>query len=71
MTAPIHETQPVFQLGAAPEEADRVVILLHGRGSSAEAMGAQVDLRIYPGMGHTVNQDEIDTVRRLLANGRP
>jgi predicted esterase len=213
MATPIHETQPVLQLGAAPEEADRAVILLHGRGSSAEAMaplveaidpggtaflipqaagnrwypnsafaplatnepdlssalvaidqiaadlrargvaadrivlggfsqgaclageyaarnarpygglflltgaligppgtprdyrgsfggmpvfigssdvdpwvshdlivatadvlsamGAQVDLRIYPGMGHAVNQDEIDAVRRLLADGRP
>jgi predicted esterase len=33
-------------------------------------MGAQVDLRIYPGMGHAVNGDEIDAVRRLLADGR-
>lgn len=29
-------------------------------------MGAAVDERIYPGMGHTVNQDEIDAVRALL-----
>jgi phospholipase/carboxylesterase len=36
---------------------------------SAEAltrMGGQVTKRIYPGMGHTVNQDEIDFVRELL-----
>jgi predicted esterase len=32
-----------------------------------EAMGADVTLRIYPGMGHTVNRDEIVLARRLLA----
>ena len=32
-----------------------------------QRMGAEVDMRIYPGMGHTVNEDEIDAVRRLLA----
>ncbi len=31
------------------------------------AMGAEVTERIYPAMGHTVNQDELDHVRRLLA----
>ena len=29
-------------------------------------LGAAVDKRIYPGMGHTVNQDEIDAIQRLL-----
>lgn len=29
-------------------------------------MGAAVDERIYPGMGHTVNRDELDAVRALL-----
>ena len=33
-----------------------------------EQMGANVDLRIYPGMAHTVNQDEIDSVRSMLAS---
>jgi len=33
-------------------------------------LGAAVDLRIYPGMGHTVNQDEIDAVQRLIENIR-
>jgi len=31
-----------------------------------EKMGAEVTERIYPAMGHTVNQDELDHVRRLL-----
>lgn len=29
-------------------------------------MGAQVDERIYPGFGHSVNQDEADAVRAML-----
>jgi phospholipase/carboxylesterase len=29
-------------------------------------MGAQVTDRLYPGMGHTVNQDEIDSVRAIV-----
>jgi predicted esterase len=32
------------------------------------ALGADVDERIYPGMDHTVNADEIQAVRALLAN---
>ena len=30
-------------------------------------MGAAVDERIYPGMGHTINQDELQAVSALLA----
>ncbi|KXK51416.1 MAG: phospholipase/carboxylesterase [Chloroflexi bacterium OLB13] len=30
-------------------------------------MGAVVDKRIYPGMGHTINQDEIDAASALLS----
>jgi len=29
-------------------------------------LGARVDMRLYPGMGHLVNEDEIDAVRALL-----
>lgn len=29
-------------------------------------LGAQVTYRLYPGMGHTVNQDELDVVREML-----
>jgi predicted esterase len=32
-----------------------------------EGMGADVDFRTYPGMGHTVNQDEVDGVRAMFA----
>jgi hypothetical protein len=29
-------------------------------------MGAAVDERIYPGMGHTINDDELTAVRMLI-----
>ena len=33
-----------------------------------EKMGADVSARIYPGMGHTVNDEELDIVRKMMAN---
>ena len=30
-------------------------------------LGAVVTKRIYPGMGHTINQDEIDFVKTMMA----
>ena len=30
------------------------------------ALGAEVEKRIYPGMGHTINRDEIDYLRQFL-----
>jgi predicted esterase len=30
-------------------------------------LGAQVDMRIYPGMGHIIGPDEIDAVRAMMA----
>jgi predicted esterase len=35
-----------------------------------ERMGATVDLRLYRGMGHTINQDEVDAVRAMLRRVR-
>jgi predicted esterase len=29
-------------------------------------LGAEVDMRLYPGMGHTVNLDEIEAIRAML-----
>jgi predicted esterase len=31
-----------------------------------EHLGGEVTLRLYPNMGHTINQDEIDSVRRMM-----
>ncbi|MFC6668285.1 hypothetical protein ACFP9V_24730 [Deinococcus radiopugnans] len=36
---------------------------------SAEVLaehGARVDKRIYPRMGHTINEDELEAVRQML-----
>jgi predicted esterase len=30
-------------------------------------LGGEVTFRLYPGMGHTINQDEVDVVRRMTA----
>jgi phospholipase/carboxylesterase len=32
----------------------------------AQAMGAAVDRRLYPGMGHTINEDELRRVRSMI-----
>jgi predicted esterase len=32
-----------------------------------ERLGAAVDLRLYPGMGHMVNEDEVAALRDLIA----
>lgn len=31
-----------------------------------ERIGGHVDLRIYPGLGHTINRDELDRVQRII-----
>lgn len=36
-----------------------------------ERLGAEVELRVYPGMGHTVNTDEIEAVRALMEKVSP
>jgi phospholipase/carboxylesterase len=36
-------------------------------GEVFKRMGAKLTVRLYPGMGHTVNQDEIDSVREIVA----
>lgn len=35
-----------------------------------QQLGAQVDTRLYPGMGHIVNQDEIEAVRGIMTSIR-
>ena len=29
-------------------------------------LGGDVDMRIYPGMGHTINEEELDAVRAIM-----
>lgn len=40
---------------------------VHESADAVEGMGAVVTTRIYPGMGHTVNEDELDAVRQMMA----
>jgi predicted esterase len=57
---------PVF-LGCSDVDPHIPVDRVHESAEVFRRMGADVDERIYPRMGHTVNQDEIETVAQLLA----
>jgi predicted esterase len=56
---------PVF-LGCSDVDAHIPVERVHESRDVFRRMGATVDERIYPGMGHTVNADEIAAVREAL-----
>ena len=58
---------PVF-LGCSDIDPHIPVERVHESSEVFRRMGAAVDERIYPRMGHTVNQDEIDAVVELLAS---
>lgn len=57
---------PVF-LGCSDVDAHIPVERVHETAHALERMGAVVDERIYPGMAHTVNHDELKATRRQLA----
>jgi predicted esterase len=56
---------PVF-LGCSDIDAHIPVERVHETAEVFQQLGATVDERIYPGMGHTINRDELDVVRALL-----
>ena len=56
---------PVF-LGCSDVDAHIPVERVQESADVFRRMGATVDARIYPGMGHTVNADEIAAVRKIL-----
>lgn len=56
---------PVF-LGCSDIDAHIPLERVRESAEVFRRMGAQVDERIYPGMGHTVNADEIEAVGALL-----
>jgi predicted esterase len=60
---------PLF-LGCSDVDAHVPVERVHESASVFKRLGAAVDERIYPGMGHTVNRDELDAVRALLGAPR-
>ena len=57
---------PVF-LGCSDVDPHIPVERVRESADVFERMGAYVDARIYRGMGHTVNADEVEAVRALLA----
>jgi predicted esterase len=54
-------------LGCSDIDSHIPVWRVHESTEVLRGLGAQVTERIYPGMGHTINDDEIDRVRRMLA----
>ncbi|MCC7022242.1 MAG: dienelactone hydrolase family protein, partial [Thermomicrobiales bacterium] len=56
---------PVF-LGCSDIDAHIPLSRVEETAEAMTRLGANVDLRIYPGMGHTVNRDELDAARALL-----
>jgi len=58
---------PVF-LGCSDRDPHIPEERVHESAEVFRRMGAQVTERIYPGMGHTVNEDELSWVRDLLGS---
>lgn len=60
------EGTPIF-FGCSDRDAHIPEERVHESASHVERMGAAVTTRIYPGMGHLVNDDEIAFTRDLIA----
>jgi predicted esterase len=60
------DSTPVF-LGCSDIDAHIPVERVRESAEVFRRMGAAVDERIYPRMGHTVNRDELEAVERLFA----
>jgi predicted esterase len=56
---------PVF-IGCSDTDAHIPIERVHESAAILAGMGADVDKRIYPGMGHTINTDEIEAARGIL-----
>ncbi len=59
------EGTPVF-LGCSDIDPHIPLARVHESAEVFRRMGATVDERIYPRMGHTINQDELDAVRGII-----
>ncbi len=59
------EGTPVF-IGCSDVDAHIPESRVLEAGEVLQRMGAQVDLRIYPGMGHTINRDELQAARGIV-----
>jgi predicted esterase len=56
---------PVF-LGCSDNDAHIPLARVNESTAIMRALGGEVTEAIYPGMGHTINEDEVDHVRRLI-----
>ena len=63
---PLMDGTPVF-LGCSDRDPYIPLALVEEAASVFERLGAQVDKRIYPNMGHSVNEDEMQAVRAVMA----
>ncbi|HEY7289146.1 MAG TPA: alpha/beta fold hydrolase [Vicinamibacterales bacterium] len=61
---------PVF-LGCSDVDAHIPLARVHESAAVFERMGASVDARIYPGMGHTIVEDEVQAAAAILAAVSP
>jgi predicted esterase len=57
---------PVF-LGCGDRDGHIPEDVVRSSAEVLKVLGGTVDLRIYPGMGHTINEDEIAAARALLS----
>ena len=58
---------PVF-LGCSDRDPHIPLDRVHETATVLEELGGDVDERIYEGMGHTVNEDELEAARRIVAS---
>ncbi|WP_104990215.1 VOC family protein [Deinococcus sp. NW-56] len=56
---------PVF-MGVAPDDAHIPLSRFQESAAHLRSRGAAVDDRVYPGLGHSVNKDELDAVRAIM-----
>lgn len=65
--APLEDV-PVI-LGCSDVDGHIPVERVHDTANVFKRLGASVQTTIYPGMGHTVNQDEIDQINAVIEKG--
>ncbi|HMM41668.1 MAG TPA: hypothetical protein PKA95_07185, partial [Thermomicrobiales bacterium] len=57
---------PVF-IGGSDIDAHIPLARMEESAAVLERLGGAVDLRVYPGMGHTINPDELAAARAIVA----
>jgi predicted esterase len=63
------ERTPVF-LGCSDVDGHIPASRVRETAAVLQALGGEVTMRLYPGMGHDINGDELTAVRDILENGR-